>query len=206
MKEITIYGAGGHCYAVIELIRSLGEYEPVSVRDDATDAVMIFDVPVISSEAKRIQDNLCIAIGNNAARKRIASANYAVYPTFVHKSVTQYPSVRIGPGSVVLPQAVLDADARIGKHCIINNHATISHNARIGDFVHVAIQASLAGGVTVGEGSLIGAGSVILPGITIGKWATVGAGAVVTKDVPDYAVVYGNPATVIRTQPIDDES
>jgi acetyltransferase-like isoleucine patch superfamily enzyme len=35
---------------------------------------------------------------------------------------------------------------------------------------------------------------VILPGITIGAWATVGAGSVVTKDVPDGAVVKGNPA------------
>lgn len=44
------------------------------------------------------------------------------------------------------------------------------------------------------HGCSIGAGAVILPGITIGRWAMVGAGAVVTRDVPDFALVVGNPA------------
>ena len=44
----------------------------------------------------------------------------------------------------------------------------------------------------------IGANSVILKGVSIGNGAIVGAGAVVTKDVPDYAIVVGNPARVIK--------
>jgi len=44
----------------------------------------------------------------------------------------------------------------------------------------------------------IGANSVILKGISIGNGAIIGAGAIVTKDVPDYAIVVGNPARVIR--------
>ncbi|MEH7581800.1 DapH/DapD/GlmU-related protein, partial [Priestia megaterium] len=44
----------------------------------------------------------------------------------------------------------------------------------------------------------IGARCIILPGVTIGKGATVGAGAVVTKDVPPYTVVAGNPAKVVK--------
>lgn len=43
-------------------------------------------------------------------------------------------------------------------------------------------------------GCSIGAGAIILPGLTIGKWAMVAAGAVVTRSVPDYALVKGNPA------------
>ena len=44
----------------------------------------------------------------------------------------------------------------------------------------------------------IGANATILPGVTIGENAVVGAGSVVTKDVPDNAVVAGNPARLIR--------
>ncbi len=44
----------------------------------------------------------------------------------------------------------------------------------------------------------IGANSVILPGVTIKKGAIIGAGSVVTKDVPQYAIVCGNPAHIIR--------
>jgi acetyltransferase-like isoleucine patch superfamily enzyme len=44
------------------------------------------------------------------------------------------------------------------------------------------------------QGCSIGAGAVILPGLVIGRWATVAAGSVVTRDVPDHALVVGNPA------------
>lgn len=50
----------------------------------------------------------------------------------------------------------------------------------------------------------IGANSVILKGVTIGEGAIVGAGSVVTKDVPPYTIVAGNPARVIREIPIDE--
>lgn len=46
----------------------------------------------------------------------------------------------------------------------------------------------------VREGATIGAGAVIGPGITIGRFAMIGMGSVVTHDVPDFAIVYGNPA------------
>ncbi|KAJ3580472.1 hypothetical protein NPX13_g81 [Xylaria arbuscula] len=56
----------------------------------------------------------------------------------------------------------------------------------------------LGGTITVGEDCWIAGNVIILPGITIGKGCTVGAGSVVTKDVPDYHCVAGNPARIIR--------
>ncbi len=52
--------------------------------------------------------------------------------------------------------------------------------------------------ILIKEGAWIGAGSTILPGVTVGKYAIVGASSVVTKDVPDYAVVVGSPAKIIK--------
>lgn len=52
--------------------------------------------------------------------------------------------------------------------------------------------------IRIQKGAWIGANAVILAGVSVGKHAIVGAGAVVTKDVPDYAVVVGNPAKVIK--------
>ena len=54
------------------------------------------------------------------------------------------------------------------------------------------------GKVTVKKNAWLGLGCTICPGVTIGKYAVVAAGAVVTKDVPDYAVVGGVPAKVIK--------
>ncbi len=66
------------------------------------------------------------------------------------------------------------------------------------DFVHISPNVAIAGGVKIGEGTHIGIGACIIPGITIGKWVTVGAGAIIIKDVPDFAVVVGNPAKIIK--------
>lgn len=52
--------------------------------------------------------------------------------------------------------------------------------------------------VLLREHAWIGAGATILPGVCVGRHAIVGAGSVVTKDVPDFAVVAGNPAKIIR--------
>ncbi|MCD6499766.1 MAG: acyltransferase [Deltaproteobacteria bacterium] len=54
------------------------------------------------------------------------------------------------------------------------------------------------GPVWIGRGCDLGASSTILPGVTIGQGAVVAAGAVVTRDVPDYAVVAGVPAKIMR--------
>lgn len=53
--------------------------------------------------------------------------------------------------------------------------------------------------ISIGHDSWLGAGAIVLPGVNIGKYCIVGAGAVVTKDIPDYSVVAGVPAKVIRT-------
>ncbi|WP_458403678.1 DapH/DapD/GlmU-related protein [Methanobrevibacter sp.] len=53
--------------------------------------------------------------------------------------------------------------------------------------------------IHVKKGVWIGAGASILPGVTVGEYAIVGAGAIVTKDVPDYSVVVGVPAKVVKT-------
>jgi acetyltransferase-like isoleucine patch superfamily enzyme len=50
----------------------------------------------------------------------------------------------------------------------------------------------------IGEDCWFGGNAIVLPGVTIGRGVTVGAGSVVTKDIPDFCVVAGNPARVIR--------
>ena len=54
------------------------------------------------------------------------------------------------------------------------------------------------GDVVIGNDVWLGLGSIILSGVTVGDGAVVGAGSVVTKDVPSFAIVAGNPARVIR--------
>lgn len=53
-------------------------------------------------------------------------------------------------------------------------------------------------GITIGNDSWIGMGVIILPGVTIGEMCVIGSGSVVTKDIPPYSIVAGNPARILR--------
>ena len=60
--------------------------------------------------------------------------------------------------------------------------------------------------IHIKEGAWIGSGSIILGGVVIGKNSVVGAGSVVVSDIPDYAVVAGNPSRIIKEIKMDIEN
>ena len=82
----------------------------------------------------------------------------------------------------------------IGARAIIAQEAYLCTGTH--DFARENIPLQTAE-VRIGEEAFVGARAFILPGITVGKRAIVGAGSVVTKDVPDGAIVAGNPARVV---------
>jgi acetyltransferase-like isoleucine patch superfamily enzyme len=89
---------------------------------------------------------------------------------------------------------------RIGKNVGIGPGVKIitSYHSEEGIIKPVLHSKILFAQVIVDDDSDLGVGSIVLPGVKIGRGVVVGAGAVVTKDVPDYAVVVGSPARIIK--------
>lgn len=126
---------------------------------------------------------------------------------------------RIGADCVLGRNTFVDVDVAIGDRVKIQNNASLFEGVELADGVfvgpHVVFtndkvpRAITPGGrlkeaadwqlgrTRVLHGASIGAGTVVVTGIVIGRWAMVGSGAVLTADVPDHALVVGNPARVI---------
>lgn len=89
----------------------------------------------------------------------------------------------------------------VGKHCSISQNVSIvvsNHGYKKGMYIKDQPWSTHNNFVIIGDDVWIGANSVVLPGVKIGNGAIIGAGSVVTKDVPDYAIVVGNPARVLK--------
>jgi len=123
---------------------------------------------------------------------------------------------KLGKNCIISNSVFIDTDTVIGDNVKIQNHAIIYHQAIVGNGVFIGPNVCFTNDkvprainpdgslkkatdweistLKIGDGAAIGGQAVIIPGITIGQWAMVGSGSVVTHDVPDYALVYGNPA------------
>lgn len=118
--------------------------------------------------------------------------------TAIHPSAVITPEVRLGKGVVVLPGAILANDPTVADNVFIGQGAVIGHGARVASDCLVGGRSAIGADVAIGERALIGWGAVIGPQRRIGADATVGTGACVVSDVPDKAVVVGNPAKVVK--------
>lgn len=148
--------------------------------------------------------------------------NYFVHPTaVVDEGCSIADNVKIWHFSHIMPGCTIGELCNIGQNCVIFPEVVLGRNVKIQNNVSVYTGVTCDDDVFlgpscvftnvinprsavnrrgqysrthVGKGATIGANATIVCGHDIGKYAFIGAGAVVTKDVPDYALVVGNPS------------
>jgi len=192
-EGIFVYGAGGHGRVVVDTLGNSNSGYRVSVVVD--DDVKLHGEKllghVIRSRDAIVGQRGLVAIGENAARLRIADQFRGRLVSLVHRTAFVARDVPIGEGSVLMAHTVVTVGAQIGECVIVNTGATIDHDCRIGDGAHIAPGCHLCGSVEVGVGAFLGVGCLVVPGVRIGRNAFISAGQTVTHDVPEGARVRG---------------
>ena len=122
--------------------------------------------------------------------------------SLISDDFVQYNDVTIGDGAIICAKNIATTSVNVGKYFHGNIYSYIEHDCIIGDFVTFSPRVSCNGYVHISDHVFIGAGAVIRNGdagkpLVIGQGATIGMGAVVTKSIPAFATVVGNPAKII---------
>jgi len=99
----------------------------------------------------------------------------------------------------IMTGVVITSNVKIGYGALINTNALLTHDCVVGDFVEICPGVKISGQCVIKDKAFIGTGAVLLPKITVGENAIVAAGAVVTKDVPAFTMVAGNPAVIKKS-------
>ena len=113
---------------------------------------------------------------------------------------TVSPHVEIGDCSSFGNRCIVQASVRIGSDVMMGPDVKIyTRNHKMDEISRpMRLQGDSLSPVVIGDDVWIACNVVILPGVSIGSHAVIGAGTIVTRDVPDYAIVVGNPGMVIR--------
>ena len=207
-KEVVLVGGGGHCKSVIEVAESVG-YRIRGILDKPElVGKKVLDYLVIGTDEQIIdmvgEVLFVITVGhvkNPSLRVRLhhqvreAGGQFA---TLIASSARVSRYALVGEGSVIMHNAIVNADARIGDGWIINTSANSEHDVTIGNFCHVSTGAMVNGDCMIGEKNFIGSQSVIQNNVSIVKECVIAAGAVVRKDIMKAGIYAGNPAIWIK--------
>lgn len=213
MTPLVVVGAGGFARETVEAVHACNDVRPtfelVGFLDDDPEAAgrVVQGLPVLGPASRAggfagAQFVVCTGSPADYTSRRRLVERLALpadrFATVVHPAATVPRSAVLGPGTVLLAQAVLTSAVVVGAHVAIMPSVVLTHDDVVGDFATLASGATLSGGVTVEEGAYVGAGALVREGRTIGAWSLLGMGAVLTTDLPPGEVWAGVPARRLR--------
>ena len=208
-NPIIIVGYSGHAYVVLDILLSQ-KYSVIGYCDAIKKEDNPLNLKYLGKETDAYplsilkENNYFVSIGDNNIRAKVLDSLVNTLESaalnVIHEKAVCSSFIECHPngGILVAANATINPFVKIGKGVICNTSCSIDHECILGDFVHIAPGAVLCGNVVIGDNSFIGANSVVKQGISIGKNVIVGAGSVVIKNIPDNAVVAGNPAKPLK--------
>ena len=203
-KNLILIGGGGHCKSVIDVAESAG-YSILGILDTVDNVgkkVLNYTIVGTDDDIVNYVDKafFVITVGqikDATLRMKLYAKvinSHGQFATLIASTARVSRYSAIGDGTVIMHQAVVNADARVGIGCIINTFANIEHDAVVGNFCHISTGAMVNGNCTVGNGTFLGSQAVMVNGISIVDGCVIAAGAMVRKNIVVKGVYADNPA------------
>ena len=194
MKNIYLFGDGGHALSCIDVIEKQNKFKIKKIFSKK------------NSLKKKILNYSTIE-ENNKKLKKLTGTNYGLVsvgqiktPKLRVKIYTKmkkkgflpavvispnaviYKDTKVGEGTIIMNGVIINPKVRIGKNCIINTGCIIEHEVTIEDHCHVSTGSILNGGVIVKKGSFVGSGSVIMQKVIISSNSVIPMGSIIKKN------------------------
>lgn len=215
-KRIAILGTGGNSVDLLDTLHDINRasgvetYRCVGFLDDNRErwGEKIHGVEILGplDSAMDLRDCWFVSgIGSpsNFLKKAGILAKTRIPPdrfeTIVHPTASVSRMATLGAGTVVFQNATITSNVRVGRHVVVLPNSVLSHDVIVGDYTCIAGGVAVSGGVTIADSSYLGTHCCVIGGVTIGRGSLIGMGSVVLRDVPDDAVMVGNPARRIRS-------
>lgn len=211
----VIIGAGTHGQIYASYLLEAG-IDIVGFIDDNPSLFgkKVVGVPVIGCYSdlftSRFKENIQAVycpIGDNHIRveylTELHKEGYKI-PSFIHPSVSIGPDVTLGKAIYMLVGNIVMPHTTLGNYIMINQASTIAHHVIVEDGTFMSSGVNVGAGIRVCEKTYIGMGVTVMTGVkSLGKNCLLGAGSVIIKDVPENAVMVGNPGRVLKYQKND---
>jgi sugar O-acyltransferase (sialic acid O-acetyltransferase NeuD family) len=211
MKNIIIYGASGHGKMIADIILKNNDYKIIGFIDSfrpINDAIYGFKViGNLDTLPQLIEEHdifgVIIGIGDNYTRQKIYNKITKIAPSIkflsaVHPSAILADDIKIPQGAVIMPNVVINANAKIGDFTLLNTKSSLGHDSIMSNFSSLASGVIISGNVEIGICSAICLSASIIQNISIGDHTIIGAGSLVLKSVGDYKQAFGSPIDTIK--------
>ncbi len=191
---LLLLGAGGHARACIDVIEQEGRFEVAGLTGLPQEVgTTVLGYPVVGTDHDlpallREYKHALVTVGQiKTPDVRIRLFGKLAHsgcnlPAIVSPRAHLSRHATLGPGSIVMHGAIVNAGATVGKNCIINSLALIEHDTEIGDHCHIATAAAINSGVSIGAGTFIGSNACVRQGTRIGNNCVIGMGQRVLAD------------------------
>ena len=182
MEKLLIVGSGGHGRCCLDIAKKRNCFQKIDFLDDKQVGTIINSSKVIG----KVEDmsifypdysRIFIAVGNNQLRKELMERAVVIgyeIETLISESAFVSNYAKIESGSVVFPNATVEANGVVSKGCIVASNSIINHDAYIEDYV------------------LINTGSIIRPEARIGSLTSIGCQCMIAfgKEVKENSIIY----------------